>query len=150
MKLHRKLFTVQNQASILQTRKGEMKEFEERLFARSGELDGREKAVAAREASLQAREAACALKEEEVRETQKKLNQAVETLRGQWDRLREEKDRSTGGIGLGLPGVTDVPGRLTAYGKAGLTLQRWPGVHRQHRRGPFWKKERERIVSPTP
>ncbi|EIW72063.1 hypothetical protein TREMEDRAFT_25026 [Tremella mesenterica DSM 1558] len=103
MKLHRKLFTVQNQTSILATRKGEIKEYEERLMARSQALEEREKSLAAREANLSAREAAFALKDEEIRETQKKINQAVETLRGQWDKLREEKEKNQESIGMGLP-----------------------------------------------
>jgi hypothetical protein len=107
MKLHRKLFTVQNQyvigcfcpprahtrASLLMTKKEEMKQLEERLTARVVALDEREKALALREANLEAREAASAVREEENRETQRRLNAAAEQLRGHWDRLREEKDR---------------------------------------------------------
>ncbi|KIR29347.1 NEK protein kinase [Cryptococcus deuterogattii LA55] len=51
MKLHRKLFTVQNQEDL------------------------------------------CENREEEAKETQRKLNQAAESLRGQWGRFREEKEQ---------------------------------------------------------
>lgn len=37
------------------------------------------------------REEACRVKEEEAGETQKRLNHAAETLRTQWEKLREEK-----------------------------------------------------------
>jgi NIMA (never in mitosis gene a)-related kinase len=49
--------------------------------------------------SLQAREEIVASREEEAKETQKRLNFAAETLRGQWDKMREDRER----VGLGLP-----------------------------------------------
>ncbi|OXC70621.1 hypothetical protein AYX13_00598 [Cryptococcus neoformans] len=93
MKLHRKLFTVQNQTSLLFAKRDELKQFEDQIRARAVALDEREKELAEREASLQAREELCASREEEAKETQRKLNQAAESLRGQWERFRDEKEQ---------------------------------------------------------
>ncbi|KIR51410.1 NEK protein kinase [Cryptococcus gattii Ru294] len=93
MKLHRKLFTVQNQTSLLFAKRDELKQFEDQIRARAVALDEREKELAGREASLQAREDLCENREEEAKETQRKLNQAAESLRGQWGRFREEKEQ---------------------------------------------------------
>jgi NIMA (never in mitosis gene a)-related kinase len=82
-------------------RKEELKRFEESLLARSASLDERQRAIEARDASLQARESIVVNREEEAKETQKRLNFAAETLRGQWDKLREEKERDR--LGMGLP-----------------------------------------------
>ncbi|WWD19593.1 hypothetical protein CI109_104055 [Kwoniella shandongensis] len=101
MKLHRKLFTVQNQTSLLLNKRDELKGYEEQLRARATALDEREKALAAREASLLARENICDSKDEESKETQRRLNQAAESLRGQWERLREEKEKGKeSGLGM--------------------------------------------------
>lgn len=80
-------------------RKEELKRFEESLVARSAAMEERHRALEAREMSLQAREGIVASREEEAKETQKRLNFAAETLRGQWDKLREDRER----VGLGLP-----------------------------------------------
>ncbi|WWD03623.1 hypothetical protein V865_001678 [Kwoniella europaea PYCC6329] len=93
MKLHRKLFTVQNQTSLLLSKRDELKSYEEQLRAKSSALEEREKALVAREAAIEAREAICESKDEEAKETQRRLNQAAESLRAQWERLREEKDK---------------------------------------------------------
>ncbi|WWC91663.1 uncharacterized protein L201_006609 [Kwoniella dendrophila CBS 6074] len=100
MKLHRKLFTVQNQTSLLLSKRDELKSYEEQLRAkstsletRSAALDEREKVLLAREAGIETREAICETKDEEVKETQRRLNLAAESLRGQWERLREEKEK---------------------------------------------------------
>ncbi|KAK8853176.1 hypothetical protein IAR55_003878 [Kwoniella newhampshirensis] len=93
MKLHRKLFTVQNQTSLLLNKRDELKQYEEQLRSRATALDEREKALAIREASVQARESICDSKDEESKETHKRLNQAAESLRAQWERLREEKEK---------------------------------------------------------
>ncbi|RSH91826.1 G2-specific serine/threonine protein kinase [Saitozyma podzolica] len=81
MKLHRKLFTVQNQTSLLMARKEELKRFEESLVVRSAAMEERHRALEAREMSLQARESIVTSREEETKETQKRLNFAAETLR---------------------------------------------------------------------
>ncbi|WWC71982.1 uncharacterized protein I206_105941 [Kwoniella pini CBS 10737] len=99
MKLHRKLFTVQNQTSLLLSKRDELKSYEEQLRAKTLALDEREKAISAKEAAIEAREAVCESKDEEAKETQKRLNQAAESLRGQWERLREEKEKLTAGLG---------------------------------------------------
>ncbi|WWC64633.1 uncharacterized protein I303_107244 [Kwoniella dejecticola CBS 10117] len=99
MKLHRKLFTVQNQTSLLLSKRDELKAYEEQLRAKALALEEREKAITAREAEVAAREALCESKDEETKETQRRLNQAAESLRGQWERLREEKEQVTAGLG---------------------------------------------------
>ncbi|WVQ73033.1 hypothetical protein IAR50_002596 [Cryptococcus sp. DSM 104548] len=119
MKLHRKLFTVQNQTSLLFAKRDELKHFEDQIRARSLALDTRETDFAARVASLEAREELCEKREEEGKETQRRLNLAAESLRGQWERFREEKEqlerelrereeRGWAGAGVGL-GLVDVP-----------------------------------------
>ncbi|WRT70274.1 uncharacterized protein IL334_007272 [Kwoniella shivajii] len=100
MKLHRKLFTVQNQTSLLLAKRDELKSYEEQLRAKTTALEEREKALIAREADVQSREAICDSKDDEAKETQRRLNQAAESLRGQWERLREEKERTIGTGGL--------------------------------------------------
>ena len=99
--------------SLLLSKKAELEAYDQRLSARAQSLDEREKAVSAREANCQARETLCAAKDEENKETQRKLNFAAETLRGQWDKLRGEKERGKDGLtGLGLP-IGDEPGELS-------------------------------------
>lgn len=66
-------------------------------------MEDREKAVAAREQNLQARETICDTKDEEAKETQRRVNLAAESLRGQWERLREEKEKYKDVAGFGLP-----------------------------------------------
>ncbi|ORY33500.1 kinase-like domain-containing protein [Naematelia encephala] len=114
MKLHRKLFTVQNQTTLLITKRDDLKRFEEQLLAKAAELQERDAAIAARESTYQARETMLAKREEEVkareeeaRDTHTKLNLAAETLRVQWDKLRGEKEKEQENIGLGLPGIDD-------------------------------------------
>jgi len=77
---------------------------------RSG-LEEREKILEAREATLTQREAAIASREEEAKETQKRLNVAAETLRSQWDRLMEEKERDKL-FGVGPSGGQDDRGEF--------------------------------------
>ncbi|WVN84935.1 uncharacterized protein L203_100072 [Cryptococcus depauperatus CBS 7841] len=93
MKLHRKLFTVQNQTSLLFAKRDELKQFEDQIRTKAIALDDREKELIARDANLQAREELCENREEEAKETSKKLNQAAESLRSQWERFREERDQ---------------------------------------------------------
>ncbi|ODN81535.1 hypothetical protein L202_01955 [Cryptococcus amylolentus CBS 6039] len=118
MKLHRKLFTVQNQTSLLFAKRDELKHFEDQIRSRSLALDTRETDLASRLASLEAREQLCEKREEEGKETQRRLNLAAESLRGQWERFREEKEqlekemrereeRARTGMGLGLVDVPD-------------------------------------------
>lgn len=109
MKLHRKLFTVQNQSvvlsitklstcahtsrsSLLLSRKDDLRKYEEQLAARTKEVDAREKAINAREAELAQREAEFTAKEEAAHETQQRLNAVAEQLKLQWDKFREERD----------------------------------------------------------
>lgn len=80
-------------ASILMTKKDELRQMEEKLAARALALDAREKTIAVREVTVSSRETACALKEEENRGTSQRLNAAAEQLRGHWDKLRVEKER---------------------------------------------------------
>ncbi|WVR00242.1 hypothetical protein IAU59_007384 [Kwoniella sp. CBS 9459] len=117
MKLHRKLFTVQNQTSLLFAKRDELKNYEDQLRAKATSLDEREKAIAEREADLQAREAICNTKDEEAKETQKRLNQAAESLRGQWERFREEKENASIGQGLPVQEVRQIDAR---QGKSSL------------------------------
>lgn len=79
--------------SLLFAKRDELKQFEDQIRARAVALDEREKELAGREASLQAREDLCENREAEAKETQRKLNQAAESLRGQWGRFREEKEQ---------------------------------------------------------
>ncbi|WVQ84715.1 hypothetical protein IAT38_006872 [Cryptococcus sp. DSM 104549] len=118
MKLHRKLFTVQNQTSLLFAKRDELKQYEEQVRSRAAAVEEREKDIQAREANIQARESLCDSKDEETKETQRRLNQAAESLRGQWERFREEKEQwertkeeekaREAELGMGL-GVADVP-----------------------------------------
>lgn len=99
MKLHRKLFQVQNQASILSQRKEEFIAYESRLAERSAQLERRERALAEREAALTereadmlAREAALTEREDILRENHKLMALANASLREQWETLRLEKE----------------------------------------------------------
>lgn len=82
--------------ALVIAKRDELKSWEEKLVAQSAALSTREEALAAREAF-------CSSKEEENRETQRKLNVAAEALRGQWDRLRGERDQARDPLSLGLP-----------------------------------------------
>lgn len=99
MKLHRKLFQVQNQASILSQRKEEFIAYETRLAERNAALERRERALAEREAALTereadmlAREAALTEREDILRENHKLMALANASLREQWEALRLEKE----------------------------------------------------------
>ncbi|OCF38189.1 NEK protein kinase [Kwoniella heveanensis BCC8398] len=129
MRLHRKLFTVQNQTSLLFAKRDELKNHEEQLRAKAASLDEREKAIATREANLQAREAICDTKEEEAKETQKRLNQAAESLRGQWERFREEKENAS--MRLGLP-VQEVRQADARQGKSSLPATTRPALEERN------------------
>ncbi|WVR07723.1 hypothetical protein IAU60_004765 [Kwoniella sp. DSM 27419] len=94
MKLQRKLFTVQNQTSLLLCKRDELKGYEEQLRLKAAALEEREKALSAKEASIMEREAICNKHDEEAKETQRRLNLAAESLRNQWERFREEKEKS--------------------------------------------------------
>ena len=95
-------------ASLLMTKKDEIRQMEERLAARAASLDERERTLASREAAIDARESSCIAKEEENSETQRRLNFAAEQLRGHWEKLRGEKENAgSDDTGLSLPSVTD-------------------------------------------
>lgn len=95
---------------MLLAKKDELKLLEERLAARSTSLDKREQALLAVESQIRQRESQCAADKEENAETQRKLNQAAEALRGQWERFRGEKEKEKESIGLGLPVLGDDRG----------------------------------------
>ncbi|ORX40631.1 kinase-like domain-containing protein [Kockovaella imperatae] len=109
MKMHRKLFTVQNQAALIVSRREELRQLEERLKARAASLDEKEKHLAAMEASLLARAHELGTREEETRETKRRLNAAAEQLRDHWDRMREENDRTRDSLGMPMLGASDAP-----------------------------------------
>ena len=76
-------------------------------------LEGFKNNLELREAAIKMREDACTAREEEARETHRRLNQAAETLRGQWDKLREEKDRGKDIGILQFPLLDETRGRLS-------------------------------------
>ncbi|KAL1412726.1 hypothetical protein Q8F55_000473 [Vanrija albida] len=92
MKLHRKLFMVQNQTVILAARKEEIQQYEARLHERAAAIERREQAMAEREATLVQREQSVAEREDILRENNKRITTAAESLKAQWEKLREEKE----------------------------------------------------------
>ncbi|BEI94695.1 uncharacterized protein CcaverHIS019_0702760 [Cutaneotrichosporon cavernicola] len=105
MKLHRKLFTVQNQTSVLTARKQELEQWEatakrreERFKQKVAEMEAREAALVEREQALNQREAEFNMhwqqleqREEILRENRRRLTVSHESLQAQWAALREER-----------------------------------------------------------
>lgn len=109
MKLHRKLFTVQNQTSVLTARKQELEQWEatakrreERFKQRVAEMEARETGLVEREQAFNQREAEFNMhwqqleqREEILRENQRRLAVSHELLQARWTALREAEAAGT-------------------------------------------------------
>jgi NIMA (never in mitosis gene a)-related kinase len=109
---------------LLVTKKDELRKYEESLHHRAQELNEREEQIVAHEATLAEREEACRVKEEAAGETQKRLNHAAETLRAQWEKLREDK----AGMGIGQEPLGELLQSHQAGRVADLSAIRRPSM----------------------
>lgn len=109
---------------MLVTKKDELRKYEESLHHRAQQLNEREEQIIAQEATLAEREEACRVKEEAAGETQKRLNHAADTLRAQWEKLREEK----AGMGLGQEPLGELLQPHEADRVANLSAIRRPSM----------------------